>query len=141
MNQDFLDYEASYITPQKTLLKKLNKILEYLEEKGFTKLYLHTISFNSQYSGVQKMRWIDNNPEVIKYADLFSNTDILKNAIQFYYASSKVPAVSWKIVGSGQSKKLKVAWYYFQSGSATGYLQEETYEQDLDVISEEVEDY
>ena len=140
MNQDFLDYEASYITPQKTLLKKLNEVLKYLEEKGFTKLYLHTISYNSLNSGVQKIRWIDNNPQVIKYADLFSNADILKNAIQFYYAATKVPALSWKIVGSGQNKKLKVAWYYFQSG-ATGFVQEDTYEQDLDVISEEVEEY
>lgn len=45
----FSDYEASAITPQFTLLKKLNAILKYLRlnaEQG-TKLYKHILTFTS----------------------------------------------------------------------------------------------
>ena len=40
----FLDYEASYITPQKTLLKKFNEILKFLEKSNVNSLYIHKIS-------------------------------------------------------------------------------------------------
>ena len=49
MSQKFIDYESSYITPQLTLLKKFNKLLEYLrdeDEINGDKLYKHHISFD-----------------------------------------------------------------------------------------------
>lgn len=55
MNQDFLDYEASYITPQKTLLKKLNEVLKYLKEHtelvdNGSKIYKHNFTFANGYN-------------------------------------------------------------------------------------------
>lgn len=41
----FTDYEASYITPQKTLIKKLNEILKWLRGTEKTFLYIHKIRF------------------------------------------------------------------------------------------------
>lgn len=46
----FTDYEASYITPQKTLLKKFNEVLKFLRTYGNsgTKLYKHQITYENQ---------------------------------------------------------------------------------------------
>lgn len=44
----FTDYEASFITPQMTLLEKFNAVLKFLEEndKTYTQLYTHKITLN-----------------------------------------------------------------------------------------------
>lgn len=46
--QSFKDYNASQIAPQMTLIKKLQKIIQWLEtheDKNATRLYKHTITF------------------------------------------------------------------------------------------------
>ena len=41
---NFIDYEASYITPQLTLLKKFNKTWEFL--RGVNNFYIHLITLH-----------------------------------------------------------------------------------------------
>ena len=58
----FSDYEASHITPQMTLLKKINEILKFLRTADINqitrKLYLHTITFTDSNEDEHIVRYI-----------------------------------------------------------------------------------
>lgn len=88
MNYPFKDYEASYITPQKTLLKKLNAILKYLEKVDLnfeTKLYKHKINLiHTNPSSSEIYEIIDNIPS---YEDLSLENikEIYQNCISMVY--------------------------------------------------------
>ena len=89
---NFIDYESSYITPQKTLLKKLNAILDFLENSQLDnspKLYKHTILFQ----GGHPLIWVDNNS-----ADLYEFGNDLKNAI-LKSLSTTISISYYKVVG------------------------------------------
>ena len=61
MGQKFKYYNASQIVPQGTLLKKFNKVIEYLEEEDlrFTKLYHHKMN-------------VKNTSNISRIIDVFS---------------------------------------------------------------------
>lgn len=109
----FSDYLASNITPQMTLLEKMNEILNYLKENEITTLYVHKLTgvFGGQSSN-REFIIINDNPNAItdyskireecenavsvKYnvSGVYHNVDYVAyvntNVISFHYESSTV---------------------------------------------------
>lgn len=110
MNQDFIDYEASYITPQKTLLKKQNEILKYLRNTNQLKLYKHLVSFTDDSNNVHYLEFIDNSSTKIteinstgsaRIANALSATYSSYNKImEFRYSPSPLKFVMRYVYGS-----------------------------------------
>ena len=85
----FTDYEASAITPQYTLLKKLNAILEYLREEPV--FFLHKCSF--KFSG------------------------LVNNFVVYFVSNSKEPFVFTESAGPGRLKVKGLLSYRLSSNS------------------------
>lgn len=77
---NFKDYNASYITPQQTLLQKLNAIIKFLLEHKVTNYYMHKLSYS--YLGNEiKLIIINNKKEKITRIALATFKLILLNSL------------------------------------------------------------
>ena len=114
----FEDYEASYITPQKTLLKKLNEVLKYLRlnDPEVRTLYKHTINF-----GNDVLIWVDKYQEILSIGIPFANR--LKEAFFVNYkiinADTIYKALSYFYNYEGTETSVGIKFHYINSSGTT----------------------
>ena len=132
MKINFEDYEASYITPQKTLLQKLNAILKYLETYNpKAKLYRHvindgTISF--QVISFKKTAFTGSGSSFL--------SNLVGTFIPFSQSSNILPLTNMWYSGNARFMPCKLA-----DGTSTTFNSESytdtIYEIDLEIENED----
>lgn len=129
---NFLDYESSYITPQKTLLKKLNAILKYLENYNpKAKLYRHVIN-----DGTISFMVISSK----KNAFIGSGSDFLSNLVNTFvpinFSSNVIPLTNMWYSGNASAMPCYLADKTSKTFNSTSYT-DTVYEFELDIENEE----
>lgn len=102
----FIDYEASHITPQGTLLKKVNEILKYLRGDNYRPLFLHKISYSSNPLG--KIYLVNTNPQNL--------TNDLEGLVNEF-----AKALTFKIVNEDTNIMYDILNFQYNSSVAWGY--------------------
>ena len=88
----FNEYLASEITPQDTLIQKFNKLIKWLKEEAFTKLYKHTLTS----VGGTKLIFISNTKDLVEGTGTFFMANIANKVLgqlECNYMGSIYPCV------------------------------------------------
>ena len=73
----FNEYLASEITPQDTLIQKFNKLIKWLKEEAFTKLYKHTLTS----IGGTKLIFISNKKDLVEGTGTYFMASVFNKAL------------------------------------------------------------
>ena len=114
----FTDYEASYITPQKTLLKKLDEILKFLRllnPEIITKVYMHQLTDENGHT-IE----VFNNKGTSMIKSYTTGYDIYKDVFNPNYMFYARKGASFIYYGSPSQDYLTL---YYISGTTMSYVE------------------